>query len=403
MLAHPRIFGSLALAAILAFAAPPAQAQCGQDGLTGPCCQPAVPTIPSIPAMTTDCRSICFNGCNVSQQFLDCVNLGALVPVGAGGLVYCGTYDLRFRVKTCGTANFLWNGVLRAHYTRTWLENPPAPANPLQVWRFTVNGDLLPTALLPTGPCRKPACTSNYTRVYFSGHIDYALDCATGAWSVAFAITHGCDAIHHQPGTARPGVFHASRSFSIVGPGSTFVPMSVSPLMSDGPVQGEGLRRNNWTAALTCEFEQGAGGGFFATTPQHCLCTPGGPPQFIPTMVDVRGQCNSHAISNTAFGPFQQMRIGSWTSATAFPGQEFALFDFGYLNYIDGCPAPPFTSLEWFEGGETIGGFPAVDLAGAPMPPEFEDLGSCNASTTNPAIKIGGQHVSNKLMYLNLP
>ena len=88
MLGHPRLFGSFALAAILAIAAPRAQAQCGPDGLAGgPCCTAAIANIPAIPAMQLDCRSICFNGCNVSQQFLDCVNLGAHVPAMSGELI----------------------------------------------------------------------------------------------------------------------------------------------------------------------------------------------------------------------------------------------------------------------------------------------------------------------------
>ncbi|MFN0007835.1 MAG: hypothetical protein ACKVXR_07995 [Planctomycetota bacterium] len=400
MFALPRRFGSLALFAILALAAPPAQAQvCAPDGLTGPCCALATANIPAIPALQLDCRSICFNGCNVSQQFLDCVNLGALVPATSGGVTLCGVYDLRFRVKTCGTANFLWNGVLKAHYTRTWQEIPAVGANPLQVWRFVVNGDLLPTALLPTGPCRKPSCTSNYTRVYFSGHMDYAFDCASGVWSVAFAITHGCDGVHHQPGTVRPGVFHASRSFSIVGPGSTFVPAVTGP-RSDGQVTGEGFRWNNWPASPACTFEEPAGGGFFATT-ESCFCTAGGPNQYISTMVDIRGACNSHAISNTPFGTYTQKRIGSWTAPGTFPGLEFALFDFGWLTYANGCTM--VNTTEWVEGGETVGGFPAFDLAGAAILPEFEDLGTCNNSTTNPAPRIGGPHVSNYMIYLNLP
>ena len=40
----------------------------------------------------------------------------------SGGAIQCGVYDLRFRVKTCGAPTFLWEGVLKAFYSRTWNE-----------------------------------------------------------------------------------------------------------------------------------------------------------------------------------------------------------------------------------------------------------------------------------------
>jgi hypothetical protein len=77
------------------------------------------------------------------------------------------------------------------------------------------------------------------------------------------------------------------------------------------------------------------------------------------------------------------------------------LFDFGYLSYVNGCTAT--TSQEWFEGGETVGGYPATAFTGLPLDPEFEDLGSSNNSTTNPAIRIGAPHFANYLLNFNLP
>lgn len=403
MLAHPRFIGSFALVTILALAAPPAQAQCGPDGLDGgPCCASTFANVPSIPAMQLDCRWLCFNGCQVSQNFLDCVNLGPVLPMTSGGAILCGAYNIRFRVKTCGTANFLWNGALKAFYSRTWQEFPVVGAPPIQVWRFVVNGDLLPTTLLPVGPCRKPACTSNYTRVYFSGHMDYAFDCSSGGWKVSFAISHECDAIHHQPGTARPapaGGLHASRSFSIVGPGSTFVPANAGP-RSDGPITAEAVRWNNWTPPpQSCTFEEPANGVFMAQN-EFCFCTAAGPNQYISTFVNANGACGS-AVGPDPVMPLMQKRIGGWTSATQFPGIEFVLFDFGYLRYVNGCTL--LNTQEWFEGGETVGGYMSVDINGLLLDPEFEDLGSCNNSTTNPAIRIGAPHVVNYLLNFNLP
>ena len=43
-------------------------------------------------------------------------------------------------------------------------------------------------------------------------------------------------------------------------------------------------------------------------------------------------------------------RIGGWTSLTQYPGQEFVLFDFGFLRHVNG-----FTGVgtrQWFEGVE---------------------------------------------------
>jgi len=403
MLALPRFVGTFVFASILALAAPPAQAQCGPDGLNGgACCAQTFATIPSIPGMQLDCRWLCFNGCQVSQNFLDCVNLGPLVPATGGGALICGVYDVRFRVRTCGTTNFLWNGVLRAYYSRTWDEFPVAGATPVQVWRFVVNGDLLPTALLPAGICRRPACLNNYTRVYFSGYMDYAFDCNAGTWSVAFAISHECDSIHHRAGTSRPAPAsgsHPTRSFSIVGPGSTFVAANSGP-RSDGAITGEAFRWNNWgPAPQACTNEEPATGAFLAQN-EFCFCIPTGPNQYVNTSVNANGTCGS-TVANDPLGLFLQKRIGGWTSATQFPGIEFALFDFGYLRYGNGCNLT--SSVEWFEGGETLGGYMAIDVNGLLMNPEFEDLGSSNNSTTNPAIKIGAPHVVNYVLNFNLP
>jgi hypothetical protein len=403
MLALPRIFGSLVFVACLALATAPARAQCGPDGLSpGPCCTVANAIVPPIPAMQLDCRWLCFNGCNVSQNFLDCVNLGPLVPATGGGALICGAYDVRFRTRTCGTTNFLWNGSLKAFYSRTWQESSiPGTVN-LQVWRFVVNGDLIPSPLLPTGPCRKPACTSNYTRVYFSGYMDYAFDCINNTWSVAFAISHECDSVHHQAGTARPapaGGLHPTRSFSIVGPGSTFAAAVAGP-RSDGSITNEGVRWNNWALLpQSCTFEEPATGAFLAQN-EFCFCTATGPNQYIATFVNAGGACGS-TVATPVGGQLMQKRIGGWTNPNQFPGVEFALFDFGRLTCVNGCTLT--TTVEWFEGGETVGGYLPIAFSGLALDPEFEDLGSSNNSFTAPAVKIGAPHVTNYLLNFNLP
>lgn len=408
MLAHSRWFGPLALVSIFALAASPARSQCGPDGLDpGPCCAQTFATLPQIPAFQRDARFLCFDGCQLAQNTGYCVNIGPPLPMQVGGQVLCGAYNIRIRLRFCGTNNFVWLGYVNAFYTRNWQESP-VPGQILNVWRFVINGDMLPTPLLPAGACNRPACLvptpGGYTRVYFSGYIDYALDCATNTWQVALALSHECDSIHHQPGTARPAPgagLHPTRSFAIVAPGATFVP-SVSGPRSDGPVTAEAIRWNNWTSPppQACTFEEPVNGGFFAQN-EFCFCSAaGGPPQYISTLVDVTSVCGSSAVPSP-LGPYMQKRIGGWTAAASFPGLEFVLFDFGWLQYRNGCTAT--AGPQWFEGGETFGGYPAFGFTGLLLDPEFEDLGSCNNSTTNPAVRIGAPHVSNFLLYLNLP
>ena len=61
------------------------------------------------------------------------------------------------------------------------------------------------------------------------------------------------------------------------------------------------------------------------------------------------------------------------------------------------------TSIEWYEGSETIGGYPAFDFAGLTLGRQFEDIGSCNQSPTSMARRIGTPHVSYSVFAVNLP
>jgi len=403
MSARSRILAAFALAATSVLAAPSARAQCGPDNLDGTaCCAPATVALPAFPPMQIDSRWLCFTNCNLTQNYGDCAVLGTPFPTASGGQILCSVYDIRFRLKTCGTTSFLWNGSLKAYYSRTWTENVVVGGPILQVWRFIVNGDLLPTTLVPNVPCRRPVCLNNFTRLYVSGHIDYAFDCASGSWQVAFALSHECDSVHHRPGTARPAPatgLHPRTTFSIVGPGSTFVPAIQGP-HSDGPINQGSIRWNRWQPApQTCMVRERANGAFLASN-QFCTCIATGAPQYVNTTVNVQGSCGSLVMPDPN-SPFRQKRIGGWTSATQFPGQEFVLFDFGGLVFVNGCTAT--ASTEWWEGSETIGGFTAVDINGLPLDPEFEDIGSCNTSITNPAPRIGAPHVCDYILNFNLP
>jgi hypothetical protein len=160
------------------------------------------------------------------------------------------------------------------------------------------------------------------------------------------------------------------------------------------------MRWNDFAALpAICRFEERAQGLFQALN-EFCICAPAGPNQYVDTVVMANGACSSSLVPS-ALGPFLQKRIGGWTSATTFPGPEFVLFDFGWLATKNGCNGTGRD--EWYEGGETLGGFPAFDWAGLALAPEFEDLGSARFSFTNPAVRIGAPHVAEYLLNFNLP
>jgi hypothetical protein len=238
-----KFLAPLAATFALVLGAAPASAQgvCGPDNLDGgPCCLPTGVTLPSFPKIAgTDAKWIAFDNCGVALAKPYCVDLGKPKPLSAGA-IYCGQYDVRLQLRDCLTGVLHWSGGLRMSYSRNWMESTTPGAIGTTVWRFLLNGDILPTAAVPMNPLERPTSLNVYTRLYVSGHIDYALDCATGQWSVAWSLNHECDQVHHRPGTARPAPatgFDPGRSWSIVGPGASFVPMPGAIPVSDGPVQ----------------------------------------------------------------------------------------------------------------------------------------------------------------------
>lgn len=391
-----------------ALLAPTTQAQvCGPDNLDGgPCCGPANVNLPAFPQMPNEsARWMCFDNCQLALNKLYCASLGKPKPIAQAGAIVCGEYNIRYQLKDCGTGLLHWSGGVRATYSRNWQESQIPGAVNLTVWRFIINGDLIPTNNVPNTPCDRPASLNQYSRLYVSGHIDYAFDCATGQWSVAWALNHECDQVHHAPGTARPAPasgFDPAKSFTIVGPGQTFVPAPLNTQVSDGPIAQGSMRWNNWAAApATCTFREPANGNFVASN-LFCLCrnTAGTAAQFVDTFIAAQGACGSSVI--TAPGThFTQKRIGSWTSPATFPGIESLLFDYGDLQLINACNGA--VTLEWYEGSETIGGYPAFDFAGLALGRQFEDLGSCNFSASNPTRRIGAPHITYSILNFNLP
>lgn len=383
-----------------------AQAQCGlPDNLDGgPCCAPTAVNLPSFPAMSQQGLWICFDNCAPALQRPFCVTIGKPKPVAQAGALVCGEYNIRYQLKDCATGLLHWTGGVRATYSRTWFESTSAGTAPMTVWRFIINGDLVPTNNVPNNNCERPASLNNYSRVYFSGHIDYALNCATNTWSVAWSLNHECDAVHHSPISARPAPaagFDPGKSFSIVGPAAGFVVAPNQTLISDGPITSGSMRWNNWAATpAICTFREPALGNFVANN-QYCLCGPAtAGAQNVDSFVSAQSQCGS-SVTPSPTGRFTQKRIGMWTLAGTFPGPEHLLFDYGELRLQNGCTGAG--TIEWYEGPETIGGFPAFDAAGLVLGRQFEDLGSCNTSATNPARRIGAPHVTYSILNFNLP
>ena len=403
---HARLFSPFAAATLvlaLASLAPAARAQCGPDGLNGgPCCAPAAAALPAFPAVNQTARWICFDGCLSPSAQVYCSHLGAPLPVMSGGALVCGAYSIRVNLKDCASGALIWNGSVNATYSRNWQASSLAGAINLNVWRFVVNGDLLPAPALQTNPCLRPDCLNNYARLYVTGYVDYAFDCAAGTWQVSWMLDHECDSVHHALGTARPAPatgLHPTRSFTVVAPDAGFVVSPTGTNQSNGAIAQQALRKNNWAASpQICMFEESCQGVFQAQQ-QFCQCVPAAVSQYITTNVNAVGGCGS-TIAPSANGLFEQKRIGRWTNPAVYPGSQFVLFDFGWLATGDGCTGAG--TQEWYEGVETIRGYPAFDFAGTPLGSQFEDLGSANLSATSQAPRIGAPHVVYWLLNFNL-
>lgn len=398
---------SVALTAIslLGSLAPSASAQCVPDGLDGgPCCQPANATLPAFPAMTMQStRFVCFDACMPAAQAQWCANFQAPIPMQGGGAFVCGAYDIPIRIRQCGLPITYWGGTLKAYYSRNWQASSVVGAVNLTVWRFIVNGDMKPTINLTNNSLYRPACQSTYGQVYFSGYIDYAFDCNTNQWQIAWNLNHECDGVHHVLGTARPAPasgFHPTRSFSFIGPGNTFSVSSVNPLISSGPIVQGAVRWNDWTSSpQICRYEEPAQ-GIFQPMNDFCMCVSTGAPQYNAAMVQANAACGS-GIVPSPLGPLMQKRLGLWTNPNVYPGIQHLLFDFGFLDYIDGCTG--IVTPQWFEGAETLRGYPAVDFNGLALGSQFEDLGSCNKPGSPTSQLIGAPHVVDYVLNFNLP
>ncbi|MBI3847133.1 MAG: hypothetical protein HY292_21100 [Planctomycetes bacterium] len=388
-----------------------ADGQCLPDNLDGLCCQPMTPSLPSFPTLSTGLKYICWDECDARLSRDVCLVLGAPRQVRIANQAIDGVYTIAFTARACGGNTVLWNGSLVAHYSRTWLESSvPGPSPDTGVWRFVLNGSVTPTSRIVqqygNNSCAIPPCFSSFGTLYVQGYIDYARDCQTNQWTAAGSLYHGCDAEIHGPTSARPAPpagFH-TRSYSWVWPAAGFVPFSSTEAgrRSEGTVEAGAVRLNQWTTrpGIT-RYEEPVTAGQVQATGERCNCTGAGSlvPQYVVTQIS-GGAASCGSIFQTSGAGLLQKRIGRWT-APAFPGAEYLLLDFGNIDHANGCNG--LATTEYFEGVETIGGFPAASHGGAPLAPQFEDLASSNRATfAAPVTLIGKNHISWYVLTLNV-
>ncbi len=396
------------LATALAFAtfAAPSLAQCPRpDRLDcGPCCSFAQAQVPSLPAFKQSTLDICWKDCAVDNT-LTCQAVWnkPVQPLAMSGVTSCGVYNTDLRLKNSAGVD-MWAGKIRMHYSRTWLETPPG--GQLQVWRFLVNGDLLPTTAAGGVPCPVPPCAAAFGgRVRFTGYVDYARNCATGIYQFAWMLSHVCDKVDHAPGFLRAGVFHPDRSYSFVGPSAGFVPGPIQPLEGGGG-PFEDVRRLIYpplgaTGPVMCDFEEPIQ---HSLQPQQqlCNCTTAGspPPQWLLANLFISGSCGTNVMTpGFPFLPgYLSMGIGSWTIPATFPGQEFLRWNAGGYDYVEGCIG--VVRQEVFFGVTTLRGYPANQVlcggVGPTLPLTFIDQSnSLRSGTTVMNIPYTSDHIIN--------
>jgi hypothetical protein len=381
-----------------------ASAQClvpdNLDG--GPCCSTAQPLVPTVRAFRQRAFNICWRDC-APQSVVPCV---ADWKPFATSTSPCKTQLMRLRLRT-PSGILQWRGNFEVRYSRTW-EESQSSGKRLQVWRYLVNGDLRPTAAAGAVPCPVPACAlPNGNRVRFTGYIDVALNCGSGAVEYAWMLNHDGDLIEHAPGFARSGAFHPDRSYTFVGPSAGFLVGALQPI-EGGSSNLEAVRRTTRVPGTTfqnCEFEEP-----IQTTlnplQQLCMCptTSGLPAQYNLGDLGIFGACGTVVTTpGVPFLPgFVSKGIGRWTNPNKYPGVESLRWNAGGYDYADPCTGA--TGPEVFFGVSTIGGFAARQIltVGIPsaLPPIFVDQSnSVDPVTELPVMNL--PYTSNKILNLN--
>jgi hypothetical protein len=243
--------------------------------------------------------------------------------------------------------------------------------------------------------------------VRYTGYVDYARNCSSGAFENAWMLTHACDQIDHDPAFPRGGSFHPDRAYTFVGPAAGFVPGPVQPFEAGGSPL-ESIRR--WkvpvpgtTGPVTCEFEEPVVTAILNPLGQGCLTSPG-PGQYAFADLFVSAACGSAVSPTPGTVSFLSMGIGSWTNPTVYPGIEVLRWSAGDYRWFDPCTG--VQQSEVFFGVTTLGGFQADQHLstgpGQPLPLSFID--QCNSILVpGSAVTRNIPFVSDHLISLNLP
>jgi len=394
-----------------------AGAQCiGDDGLfTGNCWQYIPCNLPPFPDMKTESLWIPWKDCQLNQVQKTTLRLPPPLPAACGIYTMMGV-DLRL-----STGLQLWDpsALWFLFYTRTWMEtdtNTPG-GDRYQVWRFLINAEVMPSRqLLERYPTHKPGM--NYLvppciyhgkpaqPVHYFGYIDYALNCRTNEWSIAFGVNHMCDIFTHNFFCKYPMGGHPDWSYTVVAP-SAFAPSSALPGIS-GIVRSEAFRMVRIPMLPLCESEQDVKYGAIQLLKRKCPCGPSSNPnaQFINHLTRASSVCNSSATSinpfNLFWGGSVQMSVGTFTGP-GYPGKEELYFFVDPMIYKDG--KVNVTRADLFYGvGTQHGWLPNLfrPAPGVQHPVSFVDMQNVlmlpNLFTFS---GMAGLYVSDILIYLN--
>jgi len=397
---------SLALLASLSHAP---GAQCpGPDGLNGPCWQPVVPNLPQFPPWSIESTNVCWTQC-VPQQVCSLVAIGQPIQFA------CARYNASFTMFDCGF-NPLLGGSIDMEYTRTWDEVVPTqPPQRLQVWRFAIKTDLTPVNPAFADPCSIPPCLQTHHAAFYYGYMDYALDCVTGQWQNAMVLYHNCDEFIHDPSlSSTPGTFHPDKAYAIVAPdtpANPFVAALAPPPV--GPIVAEAVRIAAPPGAPCIAEDPVQGNVQFLGDGCGCKFALN-PKQLAARKFTGTGSCVAAGFGASSFAtlalwptyPWYHMMtasIGTWTTAAAYPGVEFAWVDEGAILYKDSCELKNYGEL--YYGGSTSGGYDVLPGM-VPLTQNFTDVAS-NVSFElpgGPAGPLVGSVMSTRnLIYVNVP
>lgn len=386
-----------------------AHAQCNMpDNLEGPCCSSATPDLPVFPDLEEITRYVCWKDCDV--------NFSADVKAKIKHMpVACGYSLIRFDITNVGGSVDIWKGKLISAYSRTWMEVSPTSSVPnTQVWRFLVNGDFVIDPFIVTtfgsNTCVVPPSYSTYGKILVTGYVDYAFNCDTSTWSVAYALGHECDAYEHTtPFSDRPGAFGNQKTYNWVGPSAGFV-LDPSLAVAEGDIITDGMRDFDFTMPLSdiCTTKQPLAQGAHFQSDKFCRCTddPTVPPQITVSRLSCVSTCGSSAASVTVdvWPGLLSKSIGRWTDASVYPGVESLHLQQGFFQYTEGCAGAMFRYF--CKGTHTQGGYPTFRFDGTSLVPvsdRFIDLGSAIPLSADPMIPaVGRRYISDRMMYLNV-